>query len=89
MSPLRAGGQDQCLLDVLKQITELENEKKELKKKIDAFENDRTRKDEASMLSYIEDKKFLNLLYTRLAELKAEKKALKATTYATSQQAGK
>jgi TolA-binding protein len=80
MSSFKAGVEplsivESDITDVKRKIDNLEEEKRELKSKITAFENDKSQKDEISRNENLEDKKRLTALENRLAGLEAERKS--------------
>ena len=94
MSSFKAGveGQDPLsivesdITDVKRKIDNLEEEKRELKSKITAFENDKSPKDdEFSKSVYLKHNDRLTALENRLAGLEAERKSLRAQALAPPQ----
>jgi uncharacterized protein YlxW (UPF0749 family) len=91
MSSFKAGveGQDPLsksdITDVKRKIDNLEEEKRELKSKITAFENDKSPKDEISRNENLEDKKTLTALVNRLAGLEVRRDRLEAQALAPPQ----
>ena len=90
MSSLKAGVEGQDPLSIVEgEIEEVKEEKRELKSKITAFENDKSPKDETSRNENLEDKKRLTALESQLAELLAERKSLRAQASAPPKAQGK
>ena len=94
MSSFKAGveGQDPLsivesdITDVKRKIDNLEEEKRELKSKITAFENDKSLKDdEFSKSVYLKDKDRLTALENRLAGLEVRRDRLEAQALAPPQ----
>jgi cell division protein FtsB len=90
MSSFKAGVEplsivESDITDVKRNIDNLEEEKRELKSKITAFENDKSPKDEISRNGNLEDKKRLTALENRLAGLEARRDRLEAQALAPPQ----
>ena len=86
MSSSKAGieGQDP-LITTEREITELKEEKRELKSKIRAFQKDKSPKDKTSRNENLEDIRRLTALENRLAGLEARRERLEAQVSAPPQ----